>query len=138
MSALAAVVAAIDTHLAPHALDPVPEGRFDGLPEERAFVLEAVYEGQLMHHGEPRAFAGMDPDLCLLAGDALYALGLSRLAELGDLEAIAELADLIALCAWARSAGREELLEALWSASEERLDGRGPGARAALGAADGA
>ena len=38
-----------------------------------------------------------DPDLALLLGDQLYALGLSRLAALGDLEAVAELADLISL-----------------------------------------
>ena len=30
-----------------------------------------------MHYGEPRAFTGMDDDLRLLAGDALYALGLA-------------------------------------------------------------
>ena len=58
-------------------------------------MLEAVYEGYLMHYREPRAFAGMDDDLRLLAGDALYALGLSRLARAGDLKAVAELADLI-------------------------------------------
>ena len=34
-----------------------------------------------------------DPDLALLLGDQLYALGLSRLAALGDLDAVAELAD---------------------------------------------
>jgi fructose-1,6-bisphosphatase I len=39
----------------------------------------------------------MDEDLRLLAGDALYALGLARLAEAGDLDAVAELADVIAL-----------------------------------------
>ena len=50
---------------------------------DRLFVLEAVYEGYLLHYGEPRAFAGMDADLRLLAGDALYALGLPRLAERG-------------------------------------------------------
>ena len=50
------------------------------------FVLEAVREGYELHYGAPRAFAGMDDDLRLLAGDALYALGLSRLAETGDLE----------------------------------------------------
>ena len=43
--------------------------------DARRFVLEAVYEGYLMHYGTPRAFAGMDEDLRLLAGDALYALG---------------------------------------------------------------
>ena len=61
----------------------------------RGFVLEAVYEGYLLHYGEPRAFTGMDRDLRLLAGDALYALGLARLAETGDLEAVAVLSDLI-------------------------------------------
>ena len=54
-------------------------------------MLEAVHEGYLMHYGEPRAYARMEDDLRLLAGDALYALGLSRLAEAGDLEAVAEL-----------------------------------------------
>ena len=47
-------------------------------------MLEAVYEGYLMHYGTPRAFTGMDDDLRLLAGDALYALGLARLAADGD------------------------------------------------------
>ena len=42
---------------------------------------------------------GADPDLALLAGDYLYALGLERLAALGDLEAIRELSDLISLSA---------------------------------------
>ena len=58
-------------------------------------MLEAVYEGYLLHYGESRLFAGMDDDLRLLAGDALYALGLARLAEAGDLAAVAELSDLI-------------------------------------------
>ena len=47
----------------------------------------------------PRLLDTDDPDLRLLAGDYLYALGLSRLARLGDLEAVRELADLITLCA---------------------------------------
>ena len=76
--------------------DPGP-GRFEGLaaPGDARFVLEAVYEGYLLHYGTSRAFQGMDQDLRLLAGDALYALGLSRLARAGDLEAVAELSDLI-------------------------------------------
>ena len=90
MSTLAEVVAAADPALAPYAVsDPGPE-RFADVEGIRGFVLEAVYEGYLMHYGEPRAFRGMDPDLRLLAGDALYALGLSRLAEAGDLEAVAD------------------------------------------------
>jgi hypothetical protein len=73
----------------------------------------------------------MDADLRLLAGDALYAQALARLAERGDTEAVAELADLISLCAWAESAGRRDVVEALWDASARRLlDGGGEGARA--------
>ena len=45
-----------------------------------------------------------DPDLRLLAGDHLYAFGLVRLASIGDLEAVDELADLISLCAQAHAA----------------------------------
>lgn len=136
MSVLEDVVEAVDPALREHAApDPGP-GRFDDVDDpEMAFVLEAVYEGHLMHHAQPRAFAGMDEDLRLLAGDALYALGLSRLAERGDLDAVAELAELISLCAWARSEGRAELAGALWEASARRLTGQGgDGARDALGA----
>ena len=73
----------------------------------------------------------MDADLRLLAGDALYAEGLARLAASGDTEAVSELADLISLCAWAESAARRDLVEALWEASARRLLSRtGQGARA--------
>lgn len=133
MNPLEAVVAAVGPELREHALSPPPAGRWSG-DGERAFVLEAVYEGHLLHHGSPRAFAAMDDDLRLLAGDELYALGLARLARSGDLEAVAELADLISLCAWARSEGQPEaLVEELWRASERLLlEGSDAGARAAL------
>ena len=72
----------------------------------RGFVLEAVYEGYLMHYGEPRAFTGMDEDLRLLAGDALYALGLAAPGRGGDLEAVAALSDLISRSAQAHAEGR--------------------------------
>ena len=83
--------------------------------------MEAVYEGYLMHYGEPRAFAGMDADLRLLAGDALYALGLQRLAEAGDLEAVAELSDLITHSARAHAEGRPEQAAEQWEASANKL-----------------
>jgi hypothetical protein len=115
------VVAAADPALAPHALaDPGPE-RFGAVEGVRGFVLEAVYEGYLMHYGEPRAFRGMDADLRLLAGDALYALGLSRLADTGDLEAVAVLSDLISGSARAQAEGRPEDAEALWASSSAAL-----------------
>jgi hypothetical protein len=88
---------------------------------ERLFVLEAVYEAYLLHYGRSRLFEGMDDDLRLLAGDALYALGLARLAEGGDLPAVAELSDLISRSAQAQAEGRGDAVEALWDASAERL-----------------
>ncbi|HEY8371064.1 MAG TPA: hypothetical protein VIM86_17315, partial [Thermodesulfobacteriota bacterium] len=134
VSLLAQVAAAADPAIAAHAAPDPPRGRFEAVADrERAFVLEAVHEGYLMHYGEPRGFAGMDGDLRLLGGDALYALGLARLAEAGDLDAIAELCDLISLCAWAHADGRPELAEAAWEAAAARVaDGRGEGSRAAV------
>ena len=124
MSTLADVVAAADPALAPYAVSDPGTGRFEGVDGIRGFVLEAVYEGYLMHYGKPRAFSGMDPDLRLLAGDALYALGLSRLAQTGDLEAVAILSDLISDSAQAHAEGRAADAEGLWEASSDRLRGR--------------
>ncbi|MEA2409694.1 MAG: hypothetical protein QOC77_255 [Thermoleophilaceae bacterium] len=118
-SAFAEVLAAADPSLAPFAVDPPPEGEWEarGAEGDRAFTMESVYEGFLLHYREPRAFTGMDPDLRLLAGDALYALGLERLAQAGDLDAVAELADLISACAQAQAEGRPGDTQALWEAT---------------------
>ena len=120
MSALAKLVAAADPALAPYAVDEPGPGRFADVAGTRGFVLEAVYEGYLMHYGQPRAFAGMDRDLRLLAGDALYALGLARLAEEGDLPAVAALADLISESAQAQAEGRPADADALWESIGSR------------------
>jgi hypothetical protein len=115
------VAHAADPALAPYAVaDPGP-ARFGQELGERLFVLEAVYEGYLLHYGAPRLFEGMDTDLRLLAGDALYALGLARLAERGDLPAVAELSDLISRSAQAHARGRGTEAEALWDASAALL-----------------
>lgn len=66
---------------------------------ELALVLESILEGYLLHYGRPRLVETDDEDLRLLAGDHLYAVGLSRLSRLGDLDAVRALADLITLCA---------------------------------------
>ena len=134
MSRLAEVVAAADPALAPYAVSEPGAERFADLDGMRGFVLEAVYEGYLLHYGEPRAFAGMDADMRLLAGDALYALGLARLAESGDLDAVAILSDLISDSAQAQAEGRKADAEALWEASSDRLR-LVQGARGAGGAA---
>ena len=90
--------------------------RAEGREDEIALVVEAIREGFLLHYGTPRIFALDDGDLALLAGDRLYALGLARLAALGDLPAVAELADLIALSAQAQAEGRQDVAEAVWDA----------------------
>jgi hypothetical protein len=117
VSALSDVAVAAGPALAPYVLPGPGRPRFGEELGERLFVLEAVYEGYLLHYGEPRLFGGMDGDLRLLAGDALYALGLARLAERGDLPAVAELSDLISRSAQAHAEGRGADAEALWDAS---------------------
>ncbi|MGA2013209.1 MAG: hypothetical protein ABSH51_22100 [Solirubrobacteraceae bacterium] len=90
--------------------------RVAGHESEYELLLEMILEGSLLHYGTPRVLRCEDPDLALLLGDQLYALGLSRLAELGDLEAVAELADLISLLAQAEAAGDARLAGAVWQA----------------------
>jgi hypothetical protein len=72
---------------APAASGPRAAGR----EQDYELLLEMIYEGSRLHYGEPRWSGPATPDLALLLGDQLYALGLSRLAELGDLDAVAEL-----------------------------------------------
>ena len=126
MSRLTEVIEAADPALAPYAVAEPGPGRFEDRDGVRGFVLEAVYEGYLMHYGEPRAFTGMDDDLRLLAGDALYALGLARLAECGDIEAVEVLSDLISASAQAQAEGRPADAEALWETSSDALVGLSP------------
>jgi hypothetical protein len=113
--ALREITAAADPALREYAAADPRDAGYGG------FVLEAIREGYELHYGTPRAFEGMDDDLRLLAGDALYALGLSRLAETGDLEAVAELADLISACAQAHAESRPEQAEAAWATSAGKL-----------------
>lgn len=96
--------------------------RASAAPGEYALIVEAVREGYLLHYGRPRLFSQEDPDLALLAGDYLYALALERLAKLEDLEAVAELADLISLAAKVHEGNRppsraETEAAALWLAT---------------------
>jgi hypothetical protein len=122
VSVLGELVAAVEPNLRAYAVDDPGPARFGGTRlAERAFALEAIYEAYLMHYGHPRAFDGMDEDLRLLAGDALYAVGLSRLAERDDLVAVAELADLISRCARAHAEGEPERAEHEWRRSTAAL-----------------
>ena len=115
-----------ETPISPHVVDPVEEPVFGSLvaagprtatdPAEYALVVESVREGYLLHYAEPRLLSGHDDDLALLAGDYLYALGIERLAALGDAEAVHELANLISLCAQLHTEGREDEVPDRWHA----------------------
>jgi hypothetical protein len=90
--------------------------RAEGRRGEYELLLEMILEGSLLHYGPGRVVQTRDHDLALLLGDQLYALGLSRLAALGDLDAVAELADLISLVATAHASGDGPLADQVWRA----------------------
>jgi hypothetical protein len=66
-------------------------------------AVETIYEGYLVHYGRPRLFAPGDRDTVLLLGDYLYAQGLVRLSAVGSVEAVADMGELISLCAQLRA-----------------------------------
>jgi hypothetical protein len=97
---------------------------FSRLGEERyALGIETIYEGYLLHYGRPRLFAPADSDTALLLGDYLYAHGLVRIEEGGTVDAVNDLAELIALCAYLRAEGIAGD-GAVWAATASSL-GRG-------------
>jgi len=101
-------------------------------PAEHALGLETIYEGYLVHYGRSRLFAPADRDAALLLGDYLYAHGLVRVADTGDVSAVSDLAELISLCAQARADGRDGD-GAAWAATSASLGAGGLElARAAL------
>jgi hypothetical protein len=109
-------------HLRGGELRPSPAGiaaagpRAAGRRDEYELLVEAIYEGYLLHYGSPRVVLVPEADLRLLAGDRLYAIGLAMLVQLGDTVAVAELADTITLSALAQGAGSEKLADAVWEA----------------------
>jgi hypothetical protein len=122
LHALAEELRAEDTPISPHVVDPGEEAAF-APPGEYALVVEAVREGYLLHYGEPRLLAGHDADLALLAGDYLYALGIERLAAMGDTDTVLLLADLISTCAQLHTEGREAEVPATWRGAIEVMTG---------------
>jgi hypothetical protein len=101
--------------------------RAAGREEEYALLVEAIFEGYLLHYAGGRVVQPDEPDLALLAGDRLFALGLARLAELGDLDAVAELADVISLSAQAHAEHDPTRAQAVWEAGAHAVaHGGGP------------
>lgn len=99
--------------------------RARGRVSDYELLVDAIYEGYLLHYGAPRVVRTPEADLRVLAGDRLYAIGLARLVELGDTPAVAELADTITLSALAQGAGDTRLADAVWAAGA-RAVGWGP------------
>jgi hypothetical protein len=99
--------------------------RAESAPAEYSLVVEAVREGYLLHYGESRLLAGHDSDLALLAGDYLYALGLDRLASLGDTAAVAVLSNLISACAQLHAEDRADAVPELWRSAALEIAGLG-------------
>lgn len=139
LRALAAELRDEDTPIAQHVGEPTEEPDLGLLVSrgpnaaaarwEYALVFEAVREGYLLHYGESRLLRGHDDDLALLAGDYLYALGLERLAALGDAAAVVVLTELIARSAQLHAEGREDEAPALWHDAALAIGGEGDGDR---------
>jgi hypothetical protein len=89
-------------------------------PAGLALGLETIYEGYLMHYGRPRLFVAEDRDTRILLGDYLYAHGLVRVAESGDVRVVADLAALLSVCAQLRAEvepGRPVADGVVWAAT---------------------
>jgi hypothetical protein len=111
---------------------------FSPLSQERyALGLETIYEGYLLHYGRSRLFDPDDRDAGILLGDYLYAHGLVRIAALGDVRVVFDLAELISLCSQLRAepVGPRGADAEAWAATAAALgetNGRLETARAAL------
>jgi hypothetical protein len=118
-----AAEASAESSLWQDALKRVPEEQavFSPLAEERFRIgIETIYEGYLVHHGTPRLFEAPDPDTALLLGDYLYAHGLVRIANVGDVGAVSDLSELISLCSQLRAEDADGDA-ALWAATAALL-----------------
>jgi hypothetical protein len=107
--------------------------RAAGHEAEYELLLEMILEGSRLHYGSPRVVHTDDSDLALLLGDQLYALGLARLAALGDLDAVTELANVISLVAQAHAEGDPERAAAVWDAAAVAIGWGNGGAHDARG-----
>jgi len=118
---LAAQLREEETPISPHVGGARVEQAFAA--GDRAWVVEAVREGYLLHYDEPRLLAGHDDDLALLAGDYLYALAIERLAAEGDTDAILALANLISTSAQLHAEAREDEATDIWARAVQEVSG---------------
>lgn len=95
--------------------------RAEHAPEAFALAVEAAYEGYLLHRGSSRVLDASDRDLALLAGDRLYALSLATLAQVGAVDAVRELADVISLGAQGQAEQAPAFEQAAWEATASAI-----------------
>ena len=125
---LAAELRADGGLLAAAANDPAPDADTEVAElagGDLALAAEAIHEGALLHYARGRVLRSDEADLELLGGDRLFALGLDRLAAMGDLRAIAVLSDVIADCARAAAEGRPDDIPGVWRRGAAAI-GRAP------------
>lgn len=91
-------------------------------PDRFALGLETIYEAYLVHYGRSRLFDPPDEGERVLLGDYLYAHGLVRIADVGGVDAVAAMAELISHCAALRAAGDDADGEA-WVVAARALGG---------------
>ena len=121
------MLADLTTGLDPGGDEPGPAQRAASGPRtaqhraEYELLLEMIIEGSRLHYGSARLVRTEDPDLALLLGDQLYALGLARLAALGDTEAVRVLAETIASLAQAHAEGDAGRGERIWEEAAYRI-----------------
>jgi hypothetical protein len=95
---------------------------FSLLGEPRyALGIETIYEGYLLHYGRPRLFSPADRDGAILLGDYLYAHGLVRITDVGEVNAVERLAELLSLCAHLRAEGRDSEDGEAWASTVSSL-----------------
>jgi hypothetical protein len=96
--------------------------RAEGARTEYELLVELILEGYRLHYGGAgKVVQPNDADLTLLLGDQLYAMGLERLAALGDLDAVVVLADVISLSAQVHAEGKEQRADAAWDAAGQAV-----------------
>jgi hypothetical protein len=100
-------------------LDPV----FSPLGEERyALGIETIYEGYLLHYGQPRLFAPPTRTRRSCSGTTSTLTGSCGSPTQGTVEAVADLAALISICAQLRADGLPGDGE-VWAATAATLGG---------------
>ena len=67
--------------------------------DDYRFALEYIFEGYLLHFGSSRLLAPDSAQFNLLAGDYMYARGLTHIAALKDAGCVQIMASLISICA---------------------------------------